>query len=135
MNIYLIWFKYIEYFQVLKMNRFVKHLFLNKRSLFGLAGKGPWGRITHSEYVIRRMNRIWRPVLKTGYFWKRKDYRRVTLHRLISDLEVLSPLVTGSPDVIEIIRKCKGFVRSAFGSVRSRNRLVWIVCLTLQFEI
>ena len=30
------------------------HLFLNKRSLFGLAGKGPWGRITHSEYVIRR---------------------------------------------------------------------------------
>ena len=24
------------------------------RSLFGLAGKGPWGRITHSEYVIRR---------------------------------------------------------------------------------
>ena len=23
-------------------------------SLFGLAGKGPWGRITHSEYVIRR---------------------------------------------------------------------------------
>ena len=30
------------------------HLFLNKRSLFGLTGKGPWGRITHSEYVIRR---------------------------------------------------------------------------------
>ena len=30
------------------------HLFLNKHSLFGLAGKGPWGRITHSEYVIRR---------------------------------------------------------------------------------
>ena len=30
------------------------HLFSNKRSLFGLAGKGPWGRITHSEYVIRR---------------------------------------------------------------------------------
>ena len=30
------------------------HLFLNKRSLFGLAGKGLWGRITHSEYVIRR---------------------------------------------------------------------------------
>ena len=30
------------------------HLFLNNRSLFGLAGKGPWGRITHSEYVIRR---------------------------------------------------------------------------------
>ena len=30
------------------------HLFLNKRSLFGLARKGPWGRITHSEYVIRR---------------------------------------------------------------------------------
>ena len=30
------------------------HLFLNKSSLFGLAGKGPWGRITHSEYVIRR---------------------------------------------------------------------------------
>ena len=29
-------------------------LFLNNRSLFGLAGKGPWGRITHSEYVIRR---------------------------------------------------------------------------------
>ena len=29
-------------------------LFLNKRSLFGLAAKGPWGRITHSEYVIRR---------------------------------------------------------------------------------
>ena len=50
-------------------------------------------------YVV--MNRIWRPVLKTGYFWKRKDYRRVTLHRLVFDLEVLSPLVTGSPDVIE----------------------------------
>ena len=30
------------------------HLFLNKRSLFGLAGKGPWGHVTHSEYVIRR---------------------------------------------------------------------------------
>ena len=30
------------------------HLFLNKRSLFGLARKGPWGRITRSEYVIRR---------------------------------------------------------------------------------
>ena len=30
------------------------HLFLNKRSLIGLAGKGPWGRITHFEYVIRR---------------------------------------------------------------------------------
>ena len=30
------------------------HLILNKRSLFGLAGKGLWGRITHSEYVIRR---------------------------------------------------------------------------------
>ena len=29
------------------------HLFLNKRSLFGLARKGPWGRITHPEYVIR----------------------------------------------------------------------------------
>ena len=29
-------------------------LFLNKRSLFGLTGKGPWGRITNSEYVIRR---------------------------------------------------------------------------------
>ena len=30
------------------------HLFLNKRSLFGLSEKGPWGHITHSEYVIRR---------------------------------------------------------------------------------
>ena len=30
------------------------HLFFNKRSLFGSAGKGPWGRMTHSEYVIRR---------------------------------------------------------------------------------
>ena len=29
-------------------------LIFDKRSLFGLAGKGPWGRITHSEYVIRR---------------------------------------------------------------------------------
>ena len=29
-------------------------LFLNKRSLFGLAGKGPLDRITHFEYVIRR---------------------------------------------------------------------------------
>ena len=28
--------------------------FQNKRSLFELAGKGPWGRIIHSEYVIRR---------------------------------------------------------------------------------
>ena len=57
------------------------------------------------------MNCIWRPVLKTGYFWKRKDYRRVTLHRLISDLEVLSPLVTGSPDVI---RKLSGYARASW---------------------
>ena len=57
------------------------------------------------------MNCIRRPVLKTGYFWKRKDYRRVTLHRLISGLEVLSPLVTGSPDVI---RKLSGNARASW---------------------
>ena len=44
LNGYLLWFVWI----------WIPHLFLNKRSLFGLAGKGPWGRITHSEYVIRR---------------------------------------------------------------------------------
>ena len=62
------------------------------------------------------------------------DYRRVTLHRLISDTEVLSPLVTESPIVISEYPDCKDFFVSAFGSVRSRNRLVWIVCLTLQIE-
>ena len=44
LNGYLMWFVWI----------WMPHLFLNKRSLFGLTGKGPWGRITHSEYVIRR---------------------------------------------------------------------------------
>ena len=59
----------------------------------------------------------------------------MTLHRLIFDIEVLSPLVTGSPDVISEYPDCKDFFVSAFGFVRARNRLVWIVCLTLQVEI
>ena len=46
-----------------------------------------------------------------------------------------SPLVTGCPDVISEYPDCKDFFVSAFGSVRVRNRLVWIVCLTLQFEM
>ena len=32
----------------------------------------------------------------------------------------------GSPDVIRNYTDCKGFFRSAFGSVRTRNRLVWL---------
>ena len=47
----------------------------------------------------------------------------------------LSPLVTGSPLVISEYPDCKDFFGSAFGSVRAWNRLVWIVCLTLQIEI
>ena len=47
----------------------------------------------------------------------------------------LSPLVTGSPVVVSEYPDCKDFFGSAFGSVRSWNRLVWIVCLTLQIEI
>ena len=70
------------------------------------------------------MDSIWRPVLKTWYFRKWKDYRRMTLHRLISDIEILSPFVMGIPDVIGYYPDCKGFFGSAFGSVRSRNGLV-----------
>ena len=44
LNGYLMWIDWI----------WMSHLFLNKRSLFGLTGKGLWGRITHSEYVISR---------------------------------------------------------------------------------
>ena len=43
--------------------------------------------------------------------------------------------VMGSPDVISEYPDCKDFFVSAFGSVRTQNRLVWIVCLTLQIEI
>ena len=58
----------------------------------------------------------------------------MSLHRLISDMEILSPLVMGIPDVISEYPDCKGIFGSAFGSVRARNRLVWIVCLTLQLR-
>ena len=61
LNGYLMWFVWI----------WMPHLFLNKRSLFGLTGKGPWGRITHSEYVIRRCELHWRSVLKTRYLRER----------------------------------------------------------------
>ena len=61
LNGYLMWFVWM----------WMPHLFLTKRSLFGLTGKGPWGRITHSEYVIRRCELHWRSVLKTRYLWKR----------------------------------------------------------------
>ena len=66
--------------------------FQNKRSLFGLAGKGPWGRITHSEYVIRRYGLHLMTGVEDQIFVKRKDYRRMFLHRLISDIEIYYPL-------------------------------------------
>ena len=47
----------------------------------------------------------------------------------------LLPIVMGSPVVISEYPDCKDFFVSAFGFVRARNRLVWIVCLTLQVEI
>ena len=50
----------------------------------------------------------------------------MSLHRLISDIEILSPFVMGSPVVISEYPDCKGFFGSAFGSVRDWNRLVWM---------
>ena len=109
------------------------HLFLNKHSLFGLAGKGPWGRITHSVYVIRRYGLH----LKTGV----EDWIFLKTEGLPSNVSspngpgIEIPYVMGSPDVISEYPDCKDFFVSAFGSVRSRNRLVWIVCLTFQIKI
>ena len=59
----------------------------------------------------------------------------MSMHQLISDIEILSPFVMGITDVINEYPDCKDFFVSAFGFVRARNRLVWIVCLTLQIEI
>ena len=59
----------------------------------------------------------------------------MSLHWLIPDIEILSPFVMEIPDVISEYPDCKDFFVSAFGFVRARNRLVWIVCLTLQIEI
>ena len=111
------------------------HLFLNKRSLFGLAGKGPWGRITHFEYVIRRYELHLMTGVEDRIFVKTEGLPSNDSASLISDIEILSPFVMGSPFVISEYPDCKGFFGSAFGSVRSRNGLVWIVCLTLQFEM
>ena len=58
---------------------------------------------------------------------------RMSLHRLVPGIE--TPYVMGSPNVISEYPDCKDFFVSAFGSVRARNRLVWVVCLTLQVEI
>ena len=54
----------------------------------------------------------------------------MSLHRLVPGIE--TPYVMGSPNVISEYPDCKDYFVSAFGSVRARNRLVWIVCLTLQ---
>ena len=48
--------------------------FKNKRSLFGLTGKGPWGRITHSEYVIRRYELHLKIGVEDRIFRKRKGF-------------------------------------------------------------
>ena len=92
LNGYLLWFVWI----------WMPHLFLNKRSLFGLTGKGPWGRITHSEYVIRRYDciedRCWRP----GICESDRMTCRFTLHRVATVLS--SPYVMVNPIRIVDIR-------------------------------
>ena len=57
----------------------------------------------------------------------------MSLRRMVPGIE--TPYVMGSLDVIRDYPDCKDFFVSAFGSVRARNRLVWIVCLTSQIEI
>ena len=98
----------------------------NKRSLFGLAGKGPWGRITHSEYVIR----CYELHLMTGD----EDRIFVKTEGLPSNVSTsadlryrnLLPFVMGSPVVISEYTDCKDFFVSAFGSIQSLNELVWM---------
>ena len=109
------------------------HLFLNKRSLFGLTGKGPWGRITHSEYVIRRYELHLKTGVEDQIFLKTEGLPSNVSAPNGPGIEI--PYVMESPDVISEYPDCKDFFVSAFGFVRSRNRLVWIVCLTLQVEI
>ena len=109
------------------------HLFLNKRSLFGLAGKGPWGRITHSEYVKRRYELHLKTGVEDQIFLKAEGLSSNVSAPNGPGIEI--PYVMGSPDVIRDYPDCKDFFVSAFGSVRARNRLVWIACLTLQIEI
>ena len=102
------------------------HLFLSKRSLFGLAGKGPWGRITHSEYVIRRYGLHLMTGVEDRIFVKTEGLPSNVSASADLQYRNLLPFVMGSPDVIGEYSDCKGFFGSAFGSVRSRNGLVWM---------
>ena len=123
LNGYLMWFVWI----------WMPHLFLNKRSLFGLTGKGPWGRITHSEYVIRRYELHLKIGVEDRIFARAIGW---PIDCLCTELQrYRDSLSDGKSDQDCEYPDCKDFFVSAFGFVRSRNRLVWIVCLTLQVEI
>ena len=91
-----------------------------------LAGKGPWGRITHSEYVIRRYGLHLMTDVEDRIFMKTEGLPlNISASADLRYRNVLS-FVMGSPIVISEYPDCKDFFVSAFGSVRSRNGLVWM---------
>ena len=70
------------------------------------------------------MDNIWKLVVKTVYLRERKD--NPSNVSALSHAGIEFSLVMGSPIGIVDTRICKGFFGSAFGSVRTRNRLVWL---------
>ena len=59
----------------------------------------------------------------------------MTLHRLISDIEILSPFVMGIPDVISEYLGLQGLLWKCLRFRSIPKRTCMDVCLTLQFEM
>ena len=70
------------------------------------------------------MDSIWRPVVKTGYFQEWKDKPSNVSALSLAGIEI--SICDGKSDRDCEYPDCKGFFGSAFGSVRTRNRLVWL---------
>ena len=74
-------------------------------------------------------------MVKTGYFRKRKDNSSNVSASTGPDIEILSPFVMGSPDVIGNYPELQGLREKCLRFCSNPEQTCMVTCLTLHFEI